>query len=102
MNVGSSELGREAGAAAWTLPLEDIIPSQPDCSITRYDDIMAVDANHRVFSSGSLYGGIIIGGEPDPDGGAMSIAMDPPKDDVQRKAVSPAVSPANLRALDRL
>src|SRR5579862_6912573 len=50
----------------------------PYWSITRYDDIMAVDTNHQVFSSDSLHGGIIIGGEPDPDGGSMFIAMDPP------------------------
>jgi len=68
-------------------------------SVTRYNDIMAVDTNHQVFSSDSLHGGIIIGGEPDPDGGSMFIAMDPPKHDVQRKTVSPAVSPANLQVL---
>jgi cytochrome P450 len=71
----------------------------PYWSITRYNDIMAVDTNHQVFSSDSLYGGILIGGEPDPDGGSMFIAMDPPKHDVQRKTVSPAVSPANLQNL---
>lgn len=72
----------------------------PYWSITRYNDIMAVDTNHQVFSSDFLKGGITIGGgqariDPLP----MFIAMDPPKHDVQRKAVSPAVSPANLQIL---
>jgi cytochrome P450 len=71
----------------------------PYWSITRYNDIMEVDTNHEVFSSDSLYGGITIGGEPNPDGGMMFIAMDPPKHDVQRKTVTPAVSPANLRQM---
>ncbi|MDP1736707.1 MAG: cytochrome P450 [Caulobacter sp.] len=72
----------------------------PYWSITRYNDIMAVDTNHQVFSSDFLLGGITIGGgqanfEPLP----MFIAMDPPRHDVQRKAVSPAVSPSNLQLL---
>ena len=71
----------------------------PYWSITKYNDIMAVDTNHQVFSSDSLYGGIGIAGEPNPEGGTMFIAMDPPKHDVQRKTVSPAVSPANLQLL---
>ncbi len=71
----------------------------PYWSITRYNDILAVDTNHEVFSSDSLYGGITIGGEPNPDGGTMFIAMDPPKHDLQRKTVSPVVSPRNLQVL---
>ena len=62
----------------------------PYRSITRYDDIMAVDTNHQVFSSDFLLGGIISCGEPDPDGGSMFIAVDPPTLDVERKTVSPA------------
>ena len=58
---------------------------------------MAVDTNHHVFSSDYTKGGITIGGgqqniEPLP----MFIAMDPPRHDVQRKAVSPAVAPSAL------
>jgi cytochrome P450 len=69
-------------------------------SVTKYNDIMAVDTNHQVFSSEFTLGGITIGGgtqnfDPLP----MFIAMDPPKHDVQRKTVSPAVSPANLQIL---
>ena len=97
-------------------------------AITRYNDILAVDSNHQAFSSA---GGITLppsearmarrwwpraaatprpvrpllpaplrsaGGGPPP----MFIAMDPPKHDVQRKAVSPAVGPANLALMEPL
>jgi cytochrome P450 len=74
----------------------------PYWSITRYNDIMAIDTNHQVFSSEAALGGIAI-----VDQGAelrlpMFIAMDPPKHDVQRKTVSPAVSPANLQIMEPL
>lgn len=70
----------------------------PYWSITKYHDIVAVDTNHQDFSSDYMRGGISIQGgtqqniEPFP----MFIAMDPPKHDVQRKIVSPAVSPGAL------
>jgi cytochrome P450 len=74
----------------------------PYWSITRYNDIMAVDTNHAVFSSEAALGGIAI-----VDQGAelrlpMFIAMDPPKHDAQRKVVSPIVSPANLANMEGL
>jgi cytochrome P450 len=70
-------------------------------SITRYKDIMAVDMNHRQFSSEAALGGITIaatGNTALP----MFIAMDPPRHDVQRKAVQPIVAPPNLRLLEPL
>src|ERR1700735_2894071 len=71
----------------------------PYWSITKYHDIVAVDSNHQDFSS---EGSITI---EDPDEGfdtPMFIAMDPPKHDAQRKAVSPAVSPANIHNMEPL
>jgi cytochrome P450 len=69
----------------------------PYWSVTRFNDIMAVDTNHQVFSSDFLKGGITIGGgQQNVDPLPMFIAMDPPKHDVQRKAVSPAVAPQAL------
>jgi cytochrome P450 len=69
-------------------------------SITKFNDIMAVDTNHQVFSSDSSLGGITIGGAPGGEGPLpMFIAMDPPKHDVQRKTVSPVVAPTNLERL---
>ncbi len=71
-------------------------------SVSRYQDIMAVDTNHEVFSSAD---GIVLQtleakAESDkrPRGNSF-IAMDPPGHDVQRKTVSPAVAPANLQAM---
>ncbi len=72
----------------------------PYWSVTRYRDIMAVDTNHAVFSSDAALGGITIR-DARPDHRRPSfISMDPPKHDVQRKAVSPIVSPGNLATLE--
>jgi cytochrome P450 len=72
----------------------------PYWSITKYNDIMAVDTNHQVFSSEYTLGGITIGGgQANVDPLPMFIAMDPPKHDIQRKVVTPVVSPANLEYL---
>jgi cytochrome P450 len=72
----------------------------PYWSITKYNDIMAVDTNHQVFSSDYMLGGITIGGgQANVDPLPMFIAMDPPKHDIQRKIVTPVVSPANLQVL---
>ena len=66
-------------------------------SVTRFEDIMAVDTNHEVFSSQ----GSITAGDMDEDFTLpMFIAMDPPKHDAQRKTVSPIVSPHNLMNLE--
>ena len=73
----------------------------PYWSITKYNDIMAVDSNHKVFSS---EGGItLLEPRDDPEKRTpMFIAMDPPKHDEQRRAVSPIVAPANLANLEGL
>jgi cytochrome P450 len=77
----------------------------PFWSITRYEDIMAVDTDHEAFSSDAGLGGITLftleqyaivaemGGLP------SFIEMDPPKHEAQRKAVSPAVAPSNLQIM---
>jgi cytochrome P450 len=72
----------------------------PYWSITKYNDIMAVDTNHRVFSSDASVGGIGLAGVPGGDGLSMFISMDPPKHDAQRKVVSPVVSPQNLHTME--
>ena len=78
----------------------------PYWSITKYKDIMAVDTNHQAFSSEAGLGGIIIedGIQKSSAEGAIDlpnfIAMDPPKHDEQRKAVSPIVAPSNLAKLE--
>jgi cytochrome P450 len=66
-------------------------------SVTKFNDIMAVDTNHEVFSSDPT---IVL---PDPAEDftlPMFIAMDPPKHDIQRKTVSPIVAGQNLHNME--
>src|ERR1700750_1786696 len=73
----------------------------PYWSVTRFNDIMAVDTNHQVYSSDADLGGITIrNARPGHHRRPSFIAMDPPKHDAQRKAVTPVVSPANLMLLE--
>ena len=71
----------------------------PFWSITRFDDIVAVETNPAVFSSNR---DIVIGDNPEGFAPPMFIAMDPPKHDVQRKTATPAVAPARLQDLELL
>ena len=129
MSDGNLDLAAEHRALAQAMDLETFSPAQPDLfqndvmwpyferlrkedpvhftpesdhgpywSITKYNDIMAVDTNHEVFSS---EGGITIFDQINGEGPLpMFIAMDPPKHDIQRKTVTPAVSPTNLALLE--
>jgi len=75
----------------------------PYWSVTKFNDIMAVDTNHKVFSSEAKLGGIAIQDMHSVEGALeleMFIAMDPPKHDQQRKAVNSAVAPSNLQLLE--
>ena len=74
-------------------------PFGPFWSITRFDDIVAVDTNHEVFSSEPA---IIIGDMTDDMKVEQFIAMDPPKHDVQRRAAQPVVAPQNLAQMEPL
>ena len=71
----------------------------PYWSVTRYNDIMAVDTNHADFSSEPA---ITIAEEDEDFKLPMFIAMDPPKHDAQRKVVSPIVDGPNLGAMGPL
>jgi cytochrome P450 len=71
----------------------------PYWSVTRFDDIVAIDANHHVFSSQD---NIVIGDNPKEFTPPMFIAADPPIHDVQRRAAAPAVGPARLSELEAL
>jgi cytochrome P450 len=127
-NLAVSPLQAKAREEAYRQPLETLNPAQPELfqqdamwplferlrkedpvhftpasdygpywSITKYNDIMAVDTNHQVFSSEPAITIVdpVLSQGPLP----MFIAMDPPKHDVQRKTVTPAVSPMNLERL---
>ncbi|MGE8134997.1 cytochrome P450 [Novosphingobium subterraneum] len=75
----------------------------PYWSVTKFNDIMAVDTNHKVFSSEAKLGGIAVQDMHGIEGALeleMFIAMDQPKHDQQRKAVSPVVAPSNLLLLE--
>jgi cytochrome P450 len=72
----------------------------PFWSVTKYNDIMAVDTNHQAFSSEASLGGITIRNQQQDFPLPMFIAMDPPKHDKQRKVVSPIVAPENLERLE--
>jgi cytochrome P450 len=74
----------------------------PYWSVTKWNDIMAVDTNHKVFSSEASLGGITILDQQSDVELPMFIAMDQPKHDVQRLTVSPIVSPANLAVMEPL
>tara|TARA_B100000446_G_C10527544_1_gene332567 strand:- start:64 stop:1341 length:1278 start_codon:yes stop_codon:yes gene_type:complete len=74
-------------------------PFGPFWSITRYEDVMYVDTHHQQFSSEPA---IVIGDFDEEMPLDMFIAMDPPKHDVQRRAVQAVVAPANLAELERV
>ena len=130
MDDGAIDLKRAARDAAYSMPLADIDPASAELfrtdtmwpyferlrkedpvhwsispekdvggywSVTRYNDIMAVDTDHLRFSSQPA---IVL---PDPAEDftlPMFIAMDQPKHDVQRKTVSPIVSPHSLMRME--
>ncbi|HLI67092.1 MAG TPA: cytochrome P450 [Caulobacteraceae bacterium] len=80
-------------------------------SVTKFEDIIAIETNHNVFSSEK---NISIGDngegpngeQPNPEAEPfelpMFIAMDPPKHDEQRKTIAPIVSSENLRNMEPL
>ena len=69
-------------------------------NVTKYKDIMHVDTHHGIFSSDWTQGGIALMNPPLDQRLQMFIAMDQPKHDVQRKAVSPIVGPGNLATME--
>ena len=71
----------------------------PYWSITKFDDIVAIDADPKRFSSEK---NIVIGDAPEDFDTPMFIAMDPPKHDVQRKVVQPGVAPSRLTVIESL
>jgi cytochrome P450 len=132
MSDGAVDLKAEARAAAYAIPLDQLNVADPVLfrndtfwpyferlrkedpvhyhpeglhedgpywSVTKYNDIMAVDTNHEAFSSEPS---ITIFDPKEDFTLPMFIAMDPPKHDVQRKTVSPIVSPHNLHQLEPL
>jgi cytochrome P450 len=72
-------------------------PFGPYWSITRHQDIMNVENHPEVFSS---FPTIAIGDSPNGEYIENFIAMDSPKHEQQRMAVTPVVAPKNLQQLE--
>ncbi len=72
----------------------------PYWSITRYRDILQVEADTATFSSDVSLGGITIRDQRTDFTMPMFIAMDPPRHESQRAAVSPMFAAANLAKLE--
>ena len=72
----------------------------PYWSVTKYKDILAVEANHELFSSDWSLGGITIRDQRKDFPLPMFIAMDPPKHDRQRDVVSPMFTAANMATME--
>lgn len=78
----------------------------PYWSVTRYEDIQAVDTNHEAFSSSAYLGGIIIDddivGDANSDFFIVSfITSDPPDHSAPRKSVSGIVKPDSLMSFEQ-
>lgn len=72
----------------------------PYWSITRYDDIVAVEGDPQTFSSSWEHGGIVIFDMQDTGVQLrMFIAMDDPEHGEKRKAIAPAVAPSEIQKL---
>jgi cytochrome P450 len=79
----------------------------PYWSITKFNDIVAIDTNHQVFSSDHTNGSFVLDDTTlnAVEGGIYLpnfLGMDPPQHDVHRMACSPIVAPANLLRFEAL
>ena len=87
---------------------EDPIHYTPDSffgpywSITRHKDIIAVDSDHKRFSSDSSNGGITLSNMNESMVGRSFISADEPIHSAQRKTAQPAVAPTALRDYEPL
>jgi cytochrome P450 len=77
-------------------------PFGPYWSVTRYDDIFAVELDHANYSSSSEFGGIQITDQPLGQEFANFIRMDPPGHTAHRRTVAPIVAPSHLANFEPL
>jgi cytochrome P450 len=77
-------------------------PFGPYWSVTRYDDIFAVELDHENYSSSSELGGIQVTDQPKGREISNFIRMDPPGHTAQRRTVAPIVAPSNLANFEPL
>src|SRR5258707_15086446 len=71
-------------------------PFGPYWSVTRYDDIFAVELDHANYSSSSELGGIQITDQPKGQEIPNFLRMDPPGHTEHRRTVAPIVAPSHL------
>src|SRR5258708_37032568 len=71
-------------------------PFGPYWSVTRYDDIFAVELDHENYSSSSELGGIQVADQLKGREVGSFIRMDPPGQTAHRRTLAPIVAPANL------
>ena len=74
----------------------------PYWSVTKFQDIVAVDSDHETFSSAAERGGVMIADAFEPNEGTSFISLDPPDHDAQRKVVTPTFSSAGMAAMEPL
>jgi cytochrome P450 len=74
----------------------------PYWSVTRYDDIFAVELDHENYSSSSELGGIQVADQAKGREIASFIRMDPPGHTAQRRTVAPIVAPSHLANFEPL
>ena len=79
----------------------DVSRFGPYWSVTRYDDIIAVELDHENYSSSWELGGIQVA-DPPKQRGASFIEMDPPGHTGHRRTVAPIMAPSNLGNLESL
>src|SRR5580698_6020088 len=77
-------------------------PHGPYWSVTRYDDIFAVELDHETYSSASELGGIQVADQPRGQERPNFIRMDPPAHTAQRRTVAPIATPSNLANFENL
>ena len=80
----------------------EVSPFGPYWSVTRYDDIFAVELDHANYSSSSEFGGIQITDQPLGQEFANFIRMDPPGHTAHRRTVAPIVAPSHLANFEPL
>ncbi|MEH6758553.1 MAG: cytochrome P450 [Parasphingorhabdus sp.] len=79
----------------------------PFWSITKFNDIIEMEKNHKIFSSDVSVGSFVLDDTTlnAVDGGIdlpNFLGMDPPKHDIHRMAVSPIMAPENLARFEAL
>jgi cytochrome P450 len=74
----------------------------PNWAITKFEDIMEVEKDWRLFSSDVDWGGVLIWQKAPENRLRSLISSDPPSHSVKRKAVQTVVHPRRLQQMDQL